>query len=124
MCPIASWGNPDAARLDAHASYKTFNLYLRRVYDFRHHGEILDPLTLEPIPIHPVPPRFSSPAAREDVDEEVDPLEIVLPQAFPNASLLFLSFYFCKKYAFFFSSNHAWVSAFRLSLAQDFISCK
>mgnify|MGYP006976756364 CR=1 FL=1 len=45
----------------------------------------LDPLTLEPIPIQPVPLLFSSPAAREDVDEEVNLLEIVFPQAFPNA---------------------------------------
>jgi hypothetical protein len=60
------------------AFYKAFNLYLRRVKEFRQYGEILDPLTLEPIPIHPVSPRFSSPAARAEVDEEVDPLEIVL----------------------------------------------
>jgi len=29
MCPIATWGNPDAARLDARVFHKTFNLYLR-----------------------------------------------------------------------------------------------
>jgi hypothetical protein len=84
MCPIASRGNPDAARLDAGAFYKTFNLYLRRVNEFRQYGEIHDPLTLELMPIYPVPPHFSSPTARADVDEEEDPLEIVLPQAFLN----------------------------------------
>jgi hypothetical protein len=63
---------------------KPLILYLRRVNEFRQYRGILDPLTLEPISIHPVPPRFSSHAAKEDVDEEVDPLEIIFPQAFPN----------------------------------------
>jgi hypothetical protein len=51
VCPIATWGNPDATWLDARAFYKTLNLYLSRVNELRQYGEILDPLTLEPLPI-------------------------------------------------------------------------
>jgi hypothetical protein len=101
MCPIASWGNSDAARLDARAFYKTFNLYLRRVNEFRQ-------LWGDPGPAdtrtnsHPSSSAslFSSPTAREDVDEEEDLLEIVFPQAFANGRLLLLSLYFVKNMPF------------------------
>jgi hypothetical protein len=44
--------------------------------------------------------QVSLPAARADVDEELNPFEIVLPQAFPNGWLLLLSLYFVKNMPF------------------------
>jgi len=35
VCPIATWGNPDAIRLNARAFHKTFNPYLRRFNELR-----------------------------------------------------------------------------------------
>jgi len=85
VCPIATWGNPDATRLDARASHKTFNLYLSRVNELRQYGDILDPLTLEPLPI-PLNhrPCLPSPAVRADEEEASEPVEIIVPQALPN----------------------------------------
>ena len=90
------------SRIGGHKCQPDKASIFNNINEFRQYGEILDPLTLEPIPIHPVSPRFSSPAAREDVDEEVDLFEIVFPQAFPNGWLLLLSLYFVKNTAFTF----------------------
>jgi len=86
VCPIATWGNPDATRLDARAFYKTFNLYLSRVNELRQYGEILDPLTLEPLPIpRRPPPDLPSPSVSADEEDGSEFLEIVIPQALPSS---------------------------------------
>ena len=85
VCPMATWGNPDATRLNTRAFHKTFYLYLSRVNELRQYGKILDPLTLKPVPIPLyLLPRFPSPAVRADEEEASERPEIIIPQALPN----------------------------------------